>query len=48
MMDKKENNDLLIDFVFINYSANRRIVDDQQSVVLNFANVIFVELFLNS
>ena len=32
-MDKRENNDLLIDFVFINYSANRRIVDDQQSAV---------------
>ena len=33
MMDKREKNDLLIDFVFINYSPNRRIVDDQQSVV---------------
>ena len=33
MMDKRENNDLLIDYVFINYSPNCRVVDDQQSVV---------------
>ena len=33
MMDKRENNDPLSDFVFINYLLNPRIVDDQQSVV---------------
>ena len=32
-MDKRENNDLLIDFVFIKYLPNRKIVDDQQPAV---------------
>ena len=29
MMDKRENNDFIIDFVFINYSRNCRIINDQ-------------------
>ena len=32
MMDKRENNDFMTDFVFINYSPNRRIIDDQQPI----------------
>ena len=51
MMDKRENNDFMTDFVFINYSLNRRIIDDQHSnllMILNFAIVTFVSLFLNS
>ena len=28
MMDKRENNDFVVDFVFTNYSPNYRIVDD--------------------
>ena len=31
-MDKRENNDFMTDFVFINYSPNRRIIDDQQPI----------------
>ena len=31
-MDKRENNDLLVDFVFIHYFPNCSIVDDQKSV----------------
>ena len=51
MMDKRENNDFMTDFVFINYSLNHRIIDDQHSnllMILNFAIVTFVSLFLNS
>ena len=51
MMDKRENNDFMTDFVFINYSLNHRITDDQHSnllMILNFAIVTFVSLFLNS
>ena len=32
MMDKRENNDFMTDFVLINYSPNRRIIDDQQPI----------------
>ena len=32
MMDKRENNDFMTDFVFINYSLNRRIIDDQKPI----------------
>ena len=46
MMDKRENSDLLIDFVFINYLPNRRIVDDQQSVVnFELCNCYFCSTF---
>ena len=31
-MDKRENNNFMTDFVFINYSSNRRIIDDQQPI----------------
>ena len=51
MMDKRENNDFMTDFVFIIYSLNHRITDDQHSnllMILNFAIVTFVSLFLNS
>ena len=30
MIDKRKNNDFMTDFVFINYSPNRKIIDDQQ------------------
>ena len=46
MMDKRENSDLLIDFVFINYLPNPRIVDDQQSVVnFELCNCYFCSTF---
>ena len=45
MMDKKENNDFMTDFVFINYFPNRSILGDQQPMILNFATVTFVTLF---
>ena len=32
MMDKRENNYFMTDFVFIDYSANRRMIDDQQLI----------------
>ena len=32
MMDKRENNNFMTDFVFIDYSPNRRIIDDQQPI----------------
>ena len=49
MMDKRENNDLLIDFVFISYSPNHRIVDDQQPAVnFQLCNCYFFSTFLNS
>ena len=49
MMDKRENNDLLVDFVFIHYLPNCSIVDNQKSVAnFELAIVIFVVLFLNS
>ena len=32
MMDKRENNDFMTNFVLINYSPNRRIIDDQQPI----------------
>ena len=51
MMDKRENNDFMTHFVYINYCLNRRIIDDQHSnllMILNFAIVTFVSLFLNS
>ena len=32
MIDKRENNDFMTDFVFMNYSPNRRIIDDQQPI----------------
>ena len=32
MMDKRENNDFMTDFVFINYYPNRRIIDNQQPI----------------
>ena len=32
MTDKRENNDLMADFVFINYSPNRRIIGNQQPI----------------
>ena len=32
MKDKRENNDFMTDFVFIFYSPNRRIIDDQQPI----------------
>ena len=32
MMDKRKNNDFMTDFVFINYSPNRKIIDDQQPI----------------
>ena len=42
MMDEIENNDFLVDFVFINYMPNRRIVDEQQSNVdFELYNCIF-------
>ena len=31
-MDKRENNYFMTDFVFIDYSANRRMIDDQQLI----------------
>ena len=31
-MDKRENNDFMTDFVFIDYSPNRRMIDDQQLI----------------
>ena len=45
MMDKRENNDLLIDFVFINYSPNRRIVDQQSVVNFELCNCYFCNVF---
>ena len=45
MMDKRENNDLLIDFVFINYSPNRRIVDQQTVVNFELCNCYFCNVF---
>ena len=32
MMDKRENNDFMTDFVFIDYSPNRRMIDDQHLI----------------
>ena len=32
MMDKRENNNFMTDFVLINYSPNRRIIDDQEPI----------------
>ena len=31
-MDKRENNDFMTDYVFVNYSPNRRIINDQQPI----------------
>ena len=31
-IDKRENNDFMTDFVFMNYSRNHRIIDDQQPI----------------
>ena len=42
MMDKRENNDFITDFVFINYSPNRRMIDDQQPIYdLELCNCYF-------
>ena len=50
MMDKRENNDFMTDFVFINYSPNRRIIDDQQPIDdFELHNCYFCNrVFLNS
>ena len=32
MMDKSKNNDFMTDFIFKNYSPNRRIIDNQQPI----------------
>ena len=43
MMDKRENKDFLVDFVFINYSPNQRKVDEQQPTVdLELCNYFFL------
>ena len=47
MMGKRENNDFMTDFVFINYSPNHRIIDDQQPID-DFETVTLVTIFLNS
>ena len=47
--DKRENNDFMTDFVFINYSPNRRIIDDQQPIDdFELCNCYFCNSFFNS
>ena len=50
MMDKRENNDFMTNFVLINYSPNRRIIDDQQPIDdFELHNCYFCNrVFLNS
>ena len=49
MMDKRENNDFMTDYVFINYSPNRRIINDQQPINdFELCNCYFCNSFFES